>query len=56
MFGTHDQKVSVTFRVELEAAGEAPDEQPAARAAAVSAQAAALAARANFIVHSCQGR
>src|ERR1700722_10076801 len=56
MLGTQDQKVSVTFWFELEALGELLEEgQPATRAVAARAQAAAMAGRGNFIVHSCRG-
>jgi hypothetical protein len=56
MFGTQDQNVSVTFWFEdAEVAVEPLEEQPATSAAAANAQAAALAERGNFIVHSCRG-
>jgi hypothetical protein len=56
MFGTQDQNVSVTFWFEdAEEAGEPLEEQPATSAVAARAQAAALAERGNFIVHSCRG-
>jgi hypothetical protein len=59
MFGTQDQNVSVTFWFEdavEEDVVEPLEEQPATSAAAAKAQAAALAERGNFIVHSCRGR
>jgi hypothetical protein len=57
MFGTHDQKVSVTFWFEDAVGAVEPlEEQPATSAVAARAQAAALAERGNFIVHSCRFR
>jgi hypothetical protein len=58
MLGTQDQNVSVTFwfeDAEEEDAGEPLEEQPATSTVAARAQAAALAGRGNFIVHSCRG-
>src|SRR6185312_9957386 len=58
MWGTQDQKVSVTFSfgsaVLPAPLGLLEEEQPATSAVAARAHAAAFAERGNFIVHSCR--